>query len=52
VVWQTRYEPFGQASLVNPSITLNPRLPGQYFDQEMAAAIRQRVESVRIEPRT
>jgi RHS repeat-associated protein len=34
VVWQANYEPFGQASLVNPSLTLNPRLPGQYFDAE------------------
>ncbi|WP_210036556.1 RHS repeat-associated core domain-containing protein [Methylocaldum gracile] len=34
VVWQANYEPFGQASLVNPSVTLNLRLPGQYFDAE------------------
>jgi RHS repeat-associated protein len=34
VVWQARYEPFGQTTLINPAIPLNPRLPGQYFDQE------------------
>ncbi|MVF20812.1 RHS repeat-associated core domain-containing protein, partial [Methylocaldum sp. BRCS4] len=34
IVWTADYEPFGQASLVNPSVTVNLRLPGQYFDAE------------------
>lgn len=34
VVWQAEYEPFGQATLTNATITLNLRLPGQYYDAE------------------
>jgi RHS repeat-associated protein len=34
VVWQADYAPFGQASVVNPSVSVNLRLPGQYFDPE------------------
>jgi RHS repeat-associated protein len=33
-VWQADYEPFGRVQLINPSLSLNPRLPGQYFDAE------------------
>jgi RHS repeat-associated protein len=34
VAWQADYEPFGRVQLINPSLTLNLRLPGQYFDAE------------------
>jgi len=34
LVWAADYRPFGKAKLINPSITLNLRLPGQYFDPE------------------
>jgi len=41
LVWAARYTPFGQASLITPAptpelptIALNLRLPGQYFDPE------------------
>ena len=33
-VWRAEYEPFGKADLTNPGLTLNVRLPGQYFDAE------------------
>jgi len=41
LVWSAAYEPFGQATITtpsatvdNPTITSNLRLPGQYFDDE------------------
>jgi len=34
VVWQAGYTAFGKASVSAQSITLNLRLPGQYFDSE------------------
>ena len=34
VVWAADSEPFGKTSLVNPSVSVNLRLPGQYYDAE------------------
>lgn len=34
VVWQARYSAFGLATIATQKITLNLRLPGQYFDAE------------------
>jgi RHS repeat-associated protein len=34
LVWSAYLSPFGQAETINPNITQNLRLPGQYFDAE------------------
>jgi RHS repeat-associated protein len=33
-VWSANYNPFGEASLNKQQLTLNLRLPGQYYDKE------------------
>lgn len=34
VVWEARYEAFGEAEIINGAVTNNLRFPGQYFDSE------------------
>ncbi len=34
IVWRASYSPYGDATLQKEKITLNVRLPGQYFDHE------------------
>ena len=34
VVWSADYSPFGKAAITTQAITLNLRLPGQYYDSE------------------
>ena len=34
IVWRADYEPFGKANITTSTITMNLRLPGQYFDSE------------------
>ena len=34
IVWQADYTPYGEARFTVEKITLNARLPGQYFDAE------------------
>lgn len=34
VVWRADYEPFGKANITTSTVTMNLRLPGQYFDSE------------------
>ncbi len=36
IVWQADFTPYGEARLALEKITLNVRLPGQYFDAETA----------------
>lgn len=34
VVWEARYEAFGEAEIINEAVTNNLRFPGQYYDTE------------------
>lgn len=34
IIWQASYSPYGEATIQKEEITLNIRLPGQYFDHE------------------
>jgi uncharacterized protein RhaS with RHS repeats len=34
ISWSAQLDPFGKATPINPAITQNLRLPGQYYDQE------------------